>query len=69
MTARSPWRRTAATIAAALILPTAAPTAGAAENTGSLAPVSDSLRSLLSSVSGGKQLTAMVHGTDLAAAK
>ncbi|MPY78184.1 MAG: S8 family serine peptidase [Actinophytocola sp.] len=71
MTDRSRWRRKlAVAAAAALALPMFGVTSASAQESDSpLAPVSDSLGGLLGSLSGGSQITTLVHGTDLAAAK
>ncbi|WP_034278031.1 S8 family serine peptidase [Haloechinothrix halophila] len=70
MTDRSRWRRKLAVVAAAaLALPMMGiPGASAQESDSPLAPVSDSLSGLLGTLTGGAQVTALVHGTDLAAA-
>ena len=63
-------KRFAAIAAAVCVLPFSGGLAAAAQGPGEpLAPVSDTLSALLSTVSGTTQLTTLVHGTDLAAAE
>lgn len=73
MAVRSLWRRKTVAIAAAVLTLPLIGTAGAvgavAQESDPLAPVSDTLSSILSRVSGSKTLVTKVHGTDLAAAK
>ncbi|GAA5120678.1 S8 family serine peptidase [Haloechinothrix salitolerans] len=71
MTDRSRWRRKlAVAAAAALALPMmGVSSASAQESDSPLAPVSDSLSGLLGTLAGGSQVTALVHGSDLAAAE
>ncbi|MQA59901.1 MAG: S8 family serine peptidase [Actinophytocola sp.] len=71
MVQRSPWRRKAAALAAAALVIPVVGVAGASAQTAlnPLAPVSDSLRGMLSSASDTSKVTALVHGTDLAAAQ
>jgi len=70
MAVRSLWRRkTAVFAAAAVALPIVVTVGANAANADALAPVSDTLRSVLSKASGSTKVTTMVHGTDLAAAK
>lgn len=70
MADRSRWRRKLTVVAAAVLAVPMVGGAGASaqESDASLAPVSDSLSGLLGTLSGGSQVTALVHGTSLAAA-